>query len=192
MLYPVIFWPGSFGSVVCHFINMHDNYYSISPVFTLTKDNNIARQMDGPLHITDNNDDLYINEVVKLSDKETNELKKYNMAVKVFPRHDDLIKQSNAIAVIPNIVELESRINSNTLNKERKIPTKNEITDWLHKVKELNYYQLPIDDFWSWADITDCKYTETYLDFCKFLNTVPRPTVGTDISRIKYFVKDNT
>jgi len=195
MIYPVVFWPGSYGSVVCHFINLHKNFYQLPHAFTPTEFG-IARQLDGPFHIGKDGSFL----INKKSRRPLNSYVKsiidtYDIAVKTTTPHEvlelDDFSNVKPIVVIPNLSNLQWRIEDKNehLHVPLSMPTRHEYKQWLKDIESYEHFKLNIDDFWSWAEMRDAKNLDkSYLKLCEYIDSEPRPTVGLDISRIEWFV----
>ena len=196
MIYPVVFWPGSYGSVVCYFINLHRNFYQIPHAFTLT-DFGIARQLDGSLHISKEGN-LLINMERQLDTQVKSVIDTYDIAVKTPIPHETLdiddFTNVKPIVIIPNLEQLSDRTKdiSGHLHKTLSLPSSSEYEQWLKDIENYNHFKLNIDDFWSWGKMREGKaldYDESYLQFCEYIDSEPRPTVGLDITRIDWFVR---
>ena len=195
MIYPVVFWPGSYGSVVCHFINLHRNFYQLPHAFTPTEFG-IARQLDGSLHISKEGN-LLINMERQLDTQVKSVIDTYNIAVKTPIPHEildiDDFTNVKPIVIIPDLENMVWRIEEKNeyLHAPLSVPTTGEYKQWLKDIENFNHYKLDINDFWSWGEMRDAKdLDESYLEFCKYINSEPRPTVGLDISRIEWFVRN--
>ncbi len=194
MIYPVVFWPGSYGSVVCHFINLHRNFYQVPTAFSIN-DTGIARQLDGPLHV-DKDLNLVLNKKSpRPISKSTQDaiLNNYDIAVKSQVPHQVLDADTSTtkpIVIIPDLEHLHHRSNQNNPHRVIDAPNRKEYKQWLLEIKGYNHYKLHINDFWNWGKMRDPNnLDESYLNFCKYLNTEPRPTAGLDITRIDWFVR---
>lgn len=194
MIYPVVFWPGSYGSVVCHFINLHRNFYQVPTAFSIN-DTGIARQLDGPLHV-DKDLNLVLNKKSpRPISKSTQDviLNNYDIAVKSQVPHQVLDADTSTtkpIVIIPDLKHLHHRSNQNDPHRVIDAPNRKEYKQWLLEIKGYNHYKLYINDFWNWGKMRDPNnLDESYLNFCKYLNTEPRPTAGLDITRIDWFVR---
>ena len=194
MIYPVVFWPGSYGSVVCHFINLHRNFYQVPTAFSIN-DTGIARQLDGPLHV-DKDLNLVLNKKSPIPiSKSTQDaiLNNYDIAVKSQVPHQVLDADASTtkpIVIIPDLEHLHHRSNQNNPHRVIDAPNRKEYKQWLLEIKGYNHYKLHINDFWNWGKMRDPNnLDESYLNFCKYLNTEPRPTAGLDITRIDWFVR---
>ena len=194
MIYPVVFWPGSYGSVVCHFINLHRNFYQVPTAFSIN-DTGIARQLDGPLHV-DKDLNLVLNKKSpRPISKSTQDaiLNNYDIAVKSQVPHQVLDADASTtkpIVIIPDLEHLHHRSNQNNPHRVIDAPNRKEYKQWLLEIKGYNHYKLHINDFWNWGKMRDPNnLDESYLNFCKYLNTEPRPTTGLDITRIDWFVR---
>jgi hypothetical protein len=194
MIYPVVFWPGSYGSVVCHFINLHRNFYQVPTAFSIN-DTGIARQLDGPLHV-DKDLNLVLNKKSpRPISKSTQDaiLNNYDIAVKSQVPHQVLDADASTtkpIVIIPDLEHLHHRSNQNNPHRVIDAPNRKEYKQWLLEIKGYNHYKLHINDFWNWGKMRDPNnLDESYLNFCKYLNTEPRPTAGLDITRIDWFVR---
>jgi len=194
MIYPVVFWPGSYGSVVCHFINLHRNFYQVPTAFSIN-DTGIARQLDGPLHV-DKDLNLVLNKKSpRPISKSTQDaiLNNYDIAVKSQVPHQVLDSDASTtkpIVIIPDLEHLHHRSNQNNPHRVIDAPNRKEYKQWLLEIKGYNHYKLHINDFWNWGKMRDPNnLDESYLNFCKYLNTEPRPTAGLDITRIDWFVR---
>ena len=194
MIYPVVFWPGSYGSVVCHFINLHRNFHQVPTAFSIN-DTGIARQLDGPLHV-DKDLNLVLNKKSpRPISKSTQDaiLNNYDIAVKSQVPHQVLDADASTtkpIVIIPDLEHLHHRSNQNNPHRVIDAPNRKEYKQWLLEIKGYNHYKLHINDFWNWGKMRDPNnLDESYLNFCKYLNTEPRPTAGLDITRIDWFVR---
>ena len=196
MIYPVVFWPGSYGSVVCHFINLHRNFYQIPHAFTLT-DFGIARQLDGSLHISKEGN-LLINMERQLDTQVKSVIYTYDIAVKTPIPHEildiDDFTNIKPIVIIPDLENMVWRIEEKNeyLHAPLSVPTTGEYKQWLKDIENYNHFKLNIDDFWSWGKMREGKaldYDESYLQLCEYIDSEPRPTVGLDITRIDWFVR---
>ena len=194
MIYPVVFCPGSYGSVVCHFINLHRNFYQVPTAFSIN-DTGIARQLDGPLHV-DKDLNLVLNKKSpRPISKSTQDaiLNNYDIAVKSQVPHQVLDADASTtkpIVIIPDLEHLHHRSNQNNPHRVIDAPNRKEYKQWLLEIKGYNHYKLHINDFWNWGKMRDPNnLDESYLNFCKYLNTEPRPTAGLDITRIDWFVR---
>lgn len=194
MIYPVVFWPGSYGSVVCHFINLHRNFYQVPTAFSIN-DTGIARQLDGPLHV-DKDLNLVLNKKSpRPISKSTQDaiLNNYDIAVKSQVPHQVLDADASTtkpIVIIPDLEHLHHRSNQNDPHRVIDAPNRKEYKQWLIEIKGYNHYKLYINDFWNWGKMRDPNnLDESYLKFCEYLNTEPRPTAGLDITRIDWFVR---
>ena len=193
-MYPVVFWPGSYGSVGCHFINLHRNFYQVPTAFSIN-DTGIARQLDGPLHV-DKDLNLVLNKKSpRPISKSTQDaiLNNYDIAVKSQVPHQVLDADASTtkpIVIIPDLEHLHHRSNQNNPHRVIDAPNRKEYKQWLLEIKGYNHYKLHINDFWNWGKMRDPNnLDESYLNFCKYLNTEPRPTAGLDITRIDWFVR---
>lgn len=187
MIYPVVFWPGSYGSVVCHFINLHRNFYQVPTAFSIN-DTGIARQLDGPLHV-DKDLNLVLNKKSpRPISKSTQDaiLNNYDIAVKSQVPHQVLDADASTtkpIVIIPDLEHLHHRSNQNNPHIVIDAPNRKEYKQWLLEIKGYNHYKLHINDFWNWGKMRDPNnLDESYINFCKYLNTEPRPTAGLDIT----------
>lgn len=93
MIYPVVFVPGTFGSALAHFCNMHDGFYSIQPIATIKENGELANQLDGCLHIStryiaDNKFDLMWDINRPLNLELYKDLNEYNHCVKLEVHND--------------------------------------------------------------------------------------------------------
>ena len=94
------------------------------------------------------------------------------------------------IVIIPDLEHLHHRSNQNDPHRVIDAPNRKEYKQWLIEIKGYNHYKLYINDFWNWGKMRDPNnLDESYLKFCEYLNTEPRPTAGLDITRIDWFVR---